>query len=183
MLELFKVIGDGGERPELLPSFKCPDCAAPLTFTRDMQHATRFTHWRCLNDHSQLINYSQFLLAKNFVRPPSEQELAKLRTIVREISCSQCGASINLMKDSACPYCHAAIALIDPDSVAKAVRELSAAGRGPRGKEAALMAASTVHEAQVQAIFSQARIDESRGHHDLLEIGASAIRQMLHRLL
>jgi hypothetical protein len=183
VLELFKIIGAGGERPEVQPSLKCPNCNAPLTFTHDVQHTTHFTYWRCLTDHSQLINFTQFLLEKNFVRSPSAEELAKLRATVREISCSQCGAAVDLTTDSACPYCRAPIALIDPDSVAKAVRELSAAGRAPPGQDASTMAESTVHEAQMQAIFSQDRIDRSGGHHDLLEIGVGAIGQLLHGLL
>jgi hypothetical protein len=183
VLELFKVVGSGGARPELRSPLPCARCATPLTFTHDLQHATRFTYWRCLADHSQLINYTQFLLEKNFVRPPSAEELARLRATVREITCSQCGAAIDLAKDSACPYCHAPIALIDPDSVAKAVRELSAAGQGQVNREASAMAGSTVHDAQLQAIFDRARIEASGGRHDLLEIGVGAIGRLLHGLL
>jgi len=182
VLEILKIIGAGSERPELQASLKCPDCAGALVFTHDIQRTTHFTYWRCLADHSQLISFSQFLLEKNFVRPPSSEELAKLRSAVRVISCSQCGAAINLATDAACPYCRAPIALIDPDSVAKAVRELSAAGTGPPGQQASTMAGSTVHEAQMQAILSQDRIDKSDGRHDLLEIGLGAIAQLLHGL-
>lgn len=116
------------------------------------------------------------------MRPPSAEELAKLRSVVREISCSQCGAAINLTTDTACPYCRAPIALIDPDSVAKAVRDLSAAGKESPSQQASTMAGSTVHEAQMQAILSQDRIAKSDGRYDLLEIGLGAIAQLLHGL-
>lgn len=183
VLELFKTIAGGGGRPELLPSFECPDCSATLAFTHDLQHTTHFTYWRCPADHSQLIGYTQFLLEKNFVRPPSADELARLRTTVREISCSQCGAPIDLSTDSACPYCHAPIALIDPDSVAKAVRELSAAGTRHTGDEASTLAGATVHAAQMQAILNQDRTDRSGGRHDLLAIGVGAVGRLLRGLL
>lgn len=182
VLELFKIIGSSSERAELQSSLKCPNCAGALVFTHDVQHTTHFTYWRCLSDHSQLISFSQFLLEKNFVRPPSSEELAKLRAVVREISCSHCGATINLTTDAACPYCRAPITLIDPDSVAKAVRELSAGGKGPPSQQASTMAGSTVHEAQMRAILSQDQIEKGGGRHDLLEIGPGAIAQLLHGL-
>jgi hypothetical protein len=182
VLELFKIIGAGGERPEVRPSLECPHCAGELVFTHDVQHTTHFTYWRCLADHSQLINFTQFLLEKNFVRPPSDEELARLRATVREISCSQCGAAINLKTDAACPYCHTPIALIDPESVAKAVRELSAAGQGSRTQPASALVGSTVHEAQMQAILDKHRIERDGDRQDLLQIGLGAIAQLLHGL-
>ena len=45
---------------------------------------------------------------------------------MKQIACSQCGAPIDLEKDNACQHCGAAVALIDPDGVTKALRELAA---------------------------------------------------------
>ena len=177
VLELFKTLGVGAPKRELRAAFSCASCSAPLALTHDVQRTTHFSYWRCAADHSQLITYTQFLLEKNFVRPPSPEELARLREIVREIACSHCGAPIDLKTDSSCPYCHAAIALIDPDSVAKAVRDLDAASHRDTAA-----AASAVQAAQIQAIFDQERIDRSGGRHDLLDIGVTAIGQLLRHL-
>src|SRR5215831_10871572 len=148
VLTVFKTIAAGGEHPQL----RCPDCGGVLSFIHDLVRQTRFTYWRCPIDHGQLIGYTQFLLEKSFIRPPSAEELAQLRTTVRQITCSQCGAPINLATDSACPFCHAPVSLIDPDGVAKALRELSsppldALSASPPPAMAAL------HEAQMKAIF------------------------------
>jgi hypothetical protein len=184
VLSLFQTIGGASsERPMLRSSFVCPRCTGRLAFTHDLQRTTHFTYWRCPSDHGQLIGFGQFLLEKNFVRAPSPEELAKLRLTVREISCSQCGAPINLQNDSACPYCHAAIAMIDPEGIAKAVRELAAAGHGPVAPVPATMSGAALDSAQLEAIFSLDRIDGSAGRHDLLAIGVGAISAMLSNWL
>jgi len=36
-----------------------------------------------------------------------------LRQKIQFVNCSSCGASINLESDSACPYCHAPISMLD----------------------------------------------------------------------
>jgi hypothetical protein len=111
------------------------------------QLAIRFAYWRCRNDHGRLITFHQFLREKNFIRAPSPAELARLRATVRQISCSQCGAPFDLATDTACKHCGAAVALIDPEGVAKAVRELAAAAaRAPSESEAMR---TTLSDAQV----------------------------------
>ncbi len=180
VLTLFQAIGSaGGRRSALRASFACPRCHGPLAFTHDLQRTTHFTYWRCSVDHGQLIGFAQFLLEKNFVRAPSPEELARLRLSVRQISCSQCGAPIDLRTDSACSYCHAPVAVIDPDSVAKAVRELVASSHATPPSTAGAVSGSALGDAQIAAIFSPERIDRSGGHHDLLAIGVAAIGALL----
>ena len=150
----------------------------------DLQRATRFTYWRCPVDHGQLIGYTQFLLEKNFIRAPSTDDLAKLRRDIREIACSQCGAPIDLQKDSMCPFCHAPIALIDPEGVASAIRDLRA-GK-PAGQPApttAAPSAAALHDVQLGAILDAQRIRDHVGRHDLLSIGVGAVLGMLTDLL
>jgi hypothetical protein len=74
----------------------------------------------------RLITFHHFLREKNFIRAPSAGELANLRKNVRQVACSQCAAPIDLTSESACTHCGAPVALIDPDGVAKALRELQA---------------------------------------------------------
>jgi hypothetical protein len=179
VLGLFQFVGQAGPaKNSLASSFGCPRCHHGLAFTHDLQRATRFTYWRCPGDHGQLITFGQFLAEKNFIRPPSPDELAKLRATVRQLSCSQCGAPIDLATDTACPHCGAAITLIDADGVAKALHDLASGGSLPTGQQAA-PTTSALGEAQLNALFDQERIREHEGGHDLLAIGAAAVGALI----
>jgi endogenous inhibitor of DNA gyrase (YacG/DUF329 family) len=102
---------------------------------------------------------------------------------VREITCSQCGAPIDLASDSFCPFCHTPVTLIDPDSIAKAVRELSLPAPDTPAQAPSATRGAAVHEAQMKAIFDPDRIARSDGPHDLLSIGAGAIGGLLAGLI
>lgn len=184
VLGLFQYIGQaaGVAKATLASTFRCPRCGGPLALTYDLQRSTRFTYWRCGNDHGQLFTFNQFLREKNFIRSPSQSELAKLRDTVRQISCSQCGGPIDLAKDTACTHCGAAIALIDPDGVAKAVHELTIgqASTSPKTEEQNSVAFSN---AQLDAFFDQERLSEREGSHDLLAIGVAAIGALVGGML
>ena len=110
--------------PDLL---SCPRCQVRLELTHDVQHATRFTYFRCPFGHGRLTPFFQFLLEKNFVRPVTGAELATLKARVQTVQCSNCGAPLDLARDVACRYCGSPISILDPDAVTKAVRELGAA--------------------------------------------------------
>jgi hypothetical protein len=179
VLELFQYIGKAaGPRKPLAASFRCPLCATALIPTQDLQRSTRFTYWRCRNDHGRLITFHQFLREKNFIRAPSPPELAKLRATVRQISCSQCGAPVNLAADSACRHCGAAVALIDPEGVAKALREMTQAAlaTNPDAMSARLS------DAQIDAIFELQRTRQNEND-DLVAVGAAAIGGLIGKLL
>lgn len=181
VLGLFAAIGKASTtaRTPLASNFSCPRCQNALAFTHDMQRATRFTYWRCAMDRGQLITFNQFLREKNFIRTPTPAELQRLREMVRQISCSQCGAPIDLEKDEACPHCGAAVALIDPDGVGKALQDLSA---GMAQTDAAATRA-TLSGAQIDAIFDAARARPPGETSDLVAIGAAAIGGLLGALL
>ncbi len=185
VLELFQYIGKTGTaRKPLATSFRCPLCSTALAPTQDLQRTTRFTYWRCRNDHGRLITFHQFLREKNFIRAPSPAELAKLRATVRQIACSQCGAPVDLASDSACKHCGAAVALIDPEGVTKALRELAAgaAAQAPADAEALR---TTLSDAQINAIFDVERMrrSQSEGGDDLVAIGAAAIGVLIAAFL
>ena len=59
------------------------------------------------------------------MRPLSGSELAALKARVRTVQCSNCGAPVDLQHDTACPYCRSPLAILDPEAVNKALRELS----------------------------------------------------------
>ena len=179
VLGLFQWIGQVGiAQNALAANLECPRCHQMLTFTHDLQRATRFTFWRCQNDHGQLITFNQFLAEKNFIRAPSADELAKLRATVRQINCSQCGAPVNLETESACPHCGAPIALIDSEGVAKALHDLGTSATTP-GTADPNATSAALSDAQIDALFDVERIRERDGNHDLLAIGAAAMGAVL----
>ncbi|MDH5245681.1 MAG: hypothetical protein OEW98_04465 [Betaproteobacteria bacterium] len=183
VLELFQYIGKaGGARKPLAASFRCPLCSTALIPTQDLQRSTRFTYWRCRNDHGRLITFHQFLREKNFIRAPSPPELAKLRAMVRQISCSQCGAPVDLAADSACRHCGAAVALIDPDGIAKALRDITQAAGAPGATSPDAMSAR-LRDAQIDAIFELQRTRQNERDDDLVTIGAAAIGGLIAGLL
>jgi len=174
VLDLFQYIGRAGKAQNALASnLHCPHCASTLSLVHDLQRSTRFTYWRCANGHGQLISFNQFLAEKNFIRAPSADELAKLRATVRQISCSQCGAPIDLATESACSHCGAPIALIDSEGVAKALHDLATASASALPTQDATRAA--LSDAQVDAMLNAAQMQDRRGNDDLVAIGAAAI--------
>jgi len=184
VLEVFAFIGRAGRARHTLSSkLSCPICSKPLALTHDLQRTTRFTYWRCANDHGQLITFHHFLREKNFVRSPSPIELAKLRATVRQVACSQCGGPIDLVAENACAHCGAPVALIDPEGVAKALRELSAAAGAPAAADPEAMK-NRLSNAQIDAIFEVARMrDSGNADRDLVLIGASAIGGLIAGLI
>lgn len=183
VLELFQYIGRCEKaRNTLASGFRCPTCAKPLALTHDLQRTTRFTYWRCRNDHGQLTTFHHFLREKNFIRSPSPAELAKLRATIRQVSCSQCGAPINLVDETACTHCGAPVALIDSEGVATALRELSAGTAAPAAVDPEAMR-TRLSDAQIDAIFDLARMPPDSGDRDLLGVGAAAIGALIAGLI
>lgn len=101
---------------------------------------------------------------------------------MRQISCSQCGAPVNLETDSACTHCGAPVALIDPDGIAKALHEI-AAGASPAASPDPEVMRTALSDAQVNAIFDLERMRQREGNDDLVLIGAAAIGALIAGLL
>jgi hypothetical protein len=178
VIGLFRYIGTAATAHNPLAStFACPRCRRTLAFTHDVTRTTRFTYWRCGQGHGKLITFTQFLAEKNFLRPPSPAELARLRDTVRQIACSQCGAPIDLRTQSACAHCGAPITLIDPQSVATALHDLDQRVT-PAAPPASAMPAR-LSDAQVDALFDAERMAQRDGHADLVAVGVAAVGALL----
>ena len=179
VIGLFQFIGkSGAARRTIAANFQCPRCTLPLAVTHDLQRTTRFTYWRCNKDGGQLITFNQFLRQKNFIRTPTPAELAKLRSTVRQIACSQCGAPVDLATDSACTHCDSPIALIAPDGVTKALQELAAGSAAPSSIAPDAMR-KALSDAQIDAIFELHRMPRQDADSDLVTIGAAAIGALI----
>jgi Zn-finger nucleic acid-binding protein len=127
IIELFRIINqprDGPPRP-LSDASRCPVCKLNLQLTHDIERTNRIVYYRCPSGHGRLTTFFMFLREKNFVRSLSPAEIERLRRSVKQVRCSSCGAPIDVEHDAQCGYCHAPIAILDPDAVAKALATLS----------------------------------------------------------
>src|SRR5882672_10959534 len=114
-LKLMKFIGEHSSpgKPSVPAVLQCPRCTTSLRLAHDMQRNMPFTYWRCATDDGHFISFLEFLKEKNFIHPLSPAQIEELRQNVQFVNCSNCGASINLESNSACPYCHSPISMLD----------------------------------------------------------------------
>ena len=183
-LELFRAINDAtaAERRALPERMNCPRCDTPLAQTQDLQHTTRFSYYRCLRGHGRLTPFFQFLREKDFIRPIPREELERLKSLVRIIRCSSCGAPIDLAKSTACEFCRAPIAILDPEAASLAVRELTTADArvSPSMDDAGRAAAAIVAAADFERALAREQAERQEGFAvDLVEIGLSALAAVL----
>ena len=133
----------------------CPRCRQRLARTADLQRATRFSYWRCPADHGRFITFFDFLREKNFVRPLFPQELAELRRNLRTLTCSSCGAPVDLEHDSACRYCQAPLALVDARQVERVLDELKEAEAERKRAVGELPLRLAADRAHVDRVFAE----------------------------
>jgi hypothetical protein len=129
VIELFKEIQahrDDARQP-VANRLNCPRCDDALVPTSDLSKSGRFSYFRCLRGDGRFTPFFQFLREKQFVRSLTPAELQRVRSQVRQICCSQCGAPIDLEHSSECKYCHAPVSFLDPGAVEKAVQMWSEA--------------------------------------------------------
>jgi hypothetical protein len=181
-LKVFGVISEParGSTSPFPTSLHCPRCNARLLLTHDMQRATPFQYWRCDSGHGRLITFVDFLREKDFVRPLTTQQLDELRQNIQTINCSNCGAAINLGKDSVCAHCGSAVSMLDLRQMARTVGQLQAAAAGGPASggpppPAAPHGPSDI-EALVQAFKTAARPESPPG---LIETGLGLLRRLL----
>lgn len=135
---------------------RCPRCSHQLAETHDIQRNTRFTYYRCPQGHGRFITYYQFLRAKNFVRPLSEEEVRELRSRIRQINCANCGAPVNVERNAVCGFCRSPLAIIDPDQVRKTITELKEAADETKGVDATLPVSLAMERLRAERAFADA---------------------------
>lgn len=139
-LQLFRLIGEQtpGERRVLSAAARCPRCNLGLRLVHDQQRTTRFQYRRCPDNHGRLITFFEFLKEKNFIKPMSDAQIEELRRHVAAVNCSNCGASIDLLRTSACEHCGSVLSLLDTSQAGALVAELRAADRSGQPVDPAL---------------------------------------------
>jgi Zn-finger nucleic acid-binding protein len=125
-LKLFSLIADALTRRSgsLGRVLKCPRCRSRLLDTQDMQRNTRFSYSRCPHGHGRFTTFFNFLREKDFVRPLSAVQIEELRRNVQTMSCSNCGAPIDLTHGSSCSHCGSPLSILDLQQAEKIVNQL-----------------------------------------------------------
>ncbi len=131
-LKVFGIISEqsSAAATPLTGALRCPRCQGRLLLTHDIQRTTPFRYWRCDTGHGRLMAYIDFLREKDFIRPLTPQQLDELRQNVQIINCSNCGAAIDLAKDSVCAHCGSAVSMLDLPQMARTIGQLQTAAAG-----------------------------------------------------
>lgn len=139
-LRLFRLIGEGtsSDRRPIAPSSRCPRCDLTLRLVHDVQRSTRFTYRKCPRGHGRLVTFFDFLREKDFITPMSPAQIEELRRNVATVNCSNCGAPIELHRESTCSHCGSALSLIDADRTGTLLDALRAADRAGQPVDPAL---------------------------------------------
>jgi hypothetical protein len=125
-LALFKQMGEAvaeANRP-LADRKQCPRCQKVLVREVDKQRTTTFEVFRCPGGDGRYMTFGAFLRAKNFTRDLTPHEIDELRKHVQSVRCTGCGAAVDVRERSACAFCRAPIAMIDPDQLQKTISML-----------------------------------------------------------
>lgn len=185
VLQLFEVMGTAAQQARRPVGARkaCPRCQTGLLRTHDRVRDTPYEYFRCTQGHGKFMGFAAFLRARHFVRDLSEREVQTLRVEARTIKCVNCGAAIDVAEHSACPYCRAAIAVLDADQLANTLTALEKA-EAERGKvdPGWPLRAEQVRR-QTEAAFAELR----RGHGanpnlDLVEAGLAIFAAVAARL-
>jgi len=185
-LELMKYIGEhsSSSKPAISQTLLCPRCGATLTLAHNMARNVRFTYWQCPNEHGHFIGFFEFLKEKNFIHPLSPAEIQHLRESVQAVNCSSCGASIDLRANSACPFCHSPIAILDLKQQQQMLAQLKEAA-APQPVDPTLPMKLAVAKAQAAAVFEEHDSqwwDDARSG-DLVQAGLNAVARWLANLV
>ncbi len=121
---LFKLLHEHRttDRTPLAAKLGCPHCKSSLNQGFDVVRSGRYITYRCASGHGRFSAFSSFMIEKGFVRQLSRPEIDDIANRVGVISCTCCGAPVDLRKDHACPHCRSAFSLLDPQAVEKALQ-------------------------------------------------------------
>jgi DNA-directed RNA polymerase subunit RPC12/RpoP len=165
---------------------RCPRCRSRLLDTHDMQRNTPFKYWRCDAGHGRLMTFMDFLRQKDFIRPLSPQQLQELRENVQTINCSNCGAAIDLAKNSVCRHCGSAMSMLDLQQMTRTIAQLQAAAAGqrpadPTATEPAERIGTADLDALILAIRARGAPDGDDAEPSLIATGLGMLGDLLRK--
>ncbi len=182
VIALFAAIHDSrtAARGPLGGRLPCPRCREPLALTQDQTNAGRFSYYRCLHRHGRFTPFFQFLREKAFIRTLPDAELARLKAHVRVIHCSACGAPVDLERHTTCTYCHAPIAVLDPDAVSHALASYRAAETRRTTVDAVALVDGLLQAQGTHRGGGERQGVDSAGGVDLVALGLDVLHDLLH---
>lgn len=123
VVELFQLLHEhsGDAHHPLAERLQCPRCHKALVKGYDMAQGGRYVTYRCAARHGRFSTFGSFMVEKGFVRHLSKVEIEALAKRVGTINCTNCGGTVDIRNEHACPYCRSAISLLDPEAVDKAL--------------------------------------------------------------
>jgi glutaredoxin len=133
VVELLRVLHDHRDdlRRPLATRLGCPRCERALEQGFDLVKSGRYVTFRCAQRHGRFSTFSSFMVEKGFVRHLTKPEIEDIARRVGIIHCAGCGAPVDVRKDHACPHCRAALSLLDPQAVERALAGYATAVRHP----------------------------------------------------
>lgn len=183
-LKVFGIISEQSGTPAmpLTGALRCPRCQGRLLHTHDIQRTTPFQYWRCDAGHGRLMAYIDFLREKDFVRPLTPQQLDELRQNVQTINCSNCGAAIDLAKDSVCAHCGSAVSMLDLQQMARTIGQLQTAVAGRAPADAAQAGAPSHEPPNIDALMLALKAEEhASSAPNLIETGLGLLGDLLRK--
>ncbi len=131
VVELFRLLHDQRDAPNhpLAAQLSCPRCERGLEKGFDVVRSGRYVTYRCARGHGRFSAFSSFMVEKGFVRQLTKPEIDDIAQRVGVITCTGCGAPVDIRKDHACPHCRSAFSLLDPKAVARALEGYAGAAQ------------------------------------------------------
>ena len=185
-LKVFRLISERSGRPAmpLTGALRCPRCQGRLLPTHDIQRTTPFQYWRCDAGHGRLMTFIDFLREKDFVRPLTPQQLGELRQNVQTVNCSNCGAAIDLAKDSVCAHCGSAVSMLDLEQMARTIGQLQAAADGGAPAEAGERKPPSHEATNIDALMLALKSEErANSTPNLIQTGLGLLGDLLRKRL
>ena len=185
-LKLMKFIGENSSPAgaAMAAVLRCPRCGSRLLLTHDLQRTTKFTYWRCGDEHGRFIGFLDFLREKNFIRTLSPAEINELRRKIQTVNCSNCGAAISLATDSACAHCGSPISILDMKQPQQMLNQLRQAAE-PRPIDPALPLELERAKRETESLFGPPGSDADWlgdvTSSSLVHAGLSALARWLNR--
>jgi hypothetical protein len=181
-LKLMKFIGEHSStiKPTLSDVLQCPRCGGQLSLAHDLVRNMRFSYWGCALEHGRFIGFFDFLKEKNYIHALSPQEIQQLKHNVQSVNCCNCGASIDLQANSACPYCHSPISMLDMKQQQQMLAQLREAAE-PRPVDPTLPLKLAQAKAQTSALFEEDDTEwwEDARSGDLVQAGLKLVTRWI----
>lgn len=182
VVDLFRLLHTHREAPHnpLAQKMVCPHCNHTLVSGFDVVKTGRYITYRCPQRHGRFSTFSSFMIEKGFVRQLTPAEIDDMAQRVAIIRCSSCGASVDLRTDHACPHCHSAFSLLDPQAVEHALQ-----GYARASQQVTTPATQASHLADILMMQERDRQQALREQQstpsiDLFDVGLALVKKMLN---